>query len=98
MTVGDTVTYTCISVLGPATIEWQDADNANMMLEMASGVTELALVRGPVSQSMNGRMYRCSVMTDGGITLETVTLEIEGEPTNNPWLFCHRFSCSVEKN
>ena len=86
MTVGDTVTYTCISVQGPATIEWQDIDNGNTVLEMASGVTELTLVLGPVSQS---RSYRCRV-TVGGTSSTTVTLEIECEPTNNPWPFCHR--------
>ena len=80
MTVGDTVTYTCTSVLGPATIEWLDADNGNTMLEMDSGVTELALALGPVSQSMNGRRYRCTV-TVGGTFSTIVTLEIEGEPT-----------------
>ena len=84
VTVGDTVTYTCTSLLGTATIEWQDVDNGNMMLEMASGVTELTLVLGPVSQNMDGNRYRCSVSI-GTPIFSVVTLTIEGEPTNNPW-------------
>ena len=96
--VGDTVTYTCTSVLGPATIEWQDVDNGNMVLEMASGVMELVLVLDRVSQSMNGRRYRCRVMMDTGTIVDTVTLTIEGESTNNLCpLLLQSFSCTVEK-
>ena len=89
--MGDTVTYTCTSVLGPATIEWLDIDNENMMLEMDSDVMELALVLGPVSQSMNGRRYRCAV-TVGGTSSTTVTLVIQGEPSlvhSTPEFFLH---------
>ena len=89
MTVGDTVTFTCISVLGPARIQWEDRDNGDVALEMTSGMqTELALERGPVSQSMDGRLYRCRVVIDGSTILDTVTLTIEGEPTNNPPRHC----------
>ena len=84
VTVGDTVAYTCTSLVGTATIEWQDVDNGNTVLEMASGVTELPLVLGPVSQNMDGNRYRCSVSI-GTPIFGVVTLTIEGEPTNNPW-------------
>ena len=95
MTVGDTVTFTCTSLLDPAMIQWEDIGNGDIVLETTSGVqTELALELGPVSQSMDDRRYRCRVVIDGGTILDTVTLTIEGEPTNIPWphqpqdLFC----------
>ena len=72
-------------------IEWQDADNENVVLEMDSGVTGLALVLGPVSQSMNGTTYRCRIMIHSRTSLDTVTLIIEGEPTTIiPGPFCPR--------
>ena len=95
VTVGNTVTFTCTSVLGPAMIQWEDVDNGDMILGMTSGMqTELAVELGPVSQSMDGRRYRCRVVFAGSTILETVALPIEGEPTNIPWplqpqdLFC----------
>ena len=67
-------------------IQWEDVDMGYMVLETTSGIqTELALERGPVSQSMNGRRYRCRVAFTGDTILRTVTLTIEGEPTNIPW-------------
>ena len=43
VTVGDTVTFTCTSVLGPAMIQWEDRDNGMLVLEMTSVMqTELA--------------------------------------------------------
>ena len=86
VTVGNTVTFTCTSVLGPAMIQWEDRNNGDVVLEMTSVVqTELALELGPVSLSMNGGRYRCRVQLDSSTILETVTLTIEGEPTNIPW-------------
>ena len=98
VTVGDTVTFTCTSALGPAMIQWEDRDNGDMILEMTSGMqTELALELGPVSQSMDGRRYRCRVVFNGDTILDTVTLTIEGEPTNIPWpLQPKDLSCTVE--
>ena len=98
VTVGDTVTFTCTSVLGPAMIQWEDRDNGDVVLEMTSGMqTELALEIGPVSQSMNGRRCRCRVQLDSSTILETVTLTIEGEPTNIPCpLQPQVYSCTVE--
>ena len=70
-------------------IQWEDRDNGDMVLGMTSGMqTELALELGPVSQSMNSRRYRCRVVIDGDTILDTVTLTIEGEPTNNPPRYC----------
>ena len=70
-------------------IQWEDRDNGDMVLEMTSGMQmELAVERGPVSQSMDGRRYRCRVVIDGSTILDTVTLTIEGEPTNNPPRYC----------
>ena len=70
-------------------IQWEDRDNGDMVLEMTSGMQrELALELGPVSQSMDGRLYRCRVVIDGSTILDTVTLTIEGEPTNNPPRYC----------
>ena len=67
-------------------IQWENIGNGDMVLRMTSGMqTELAVELGPVSQSMDGSMYRCRVVIDGGTILETVTLTIEGEPTNIPW-------------
>ena len=79
-------------------IQWEDRNNGDMVLEMTSGVqTELALELGPVSQSMDGRRYRCRVVIDGGTNFVTVTLTIEGEPTNIPWpLQPQVYSCTVE--
>ena len=69
-------------------IQWEDRDNEDMVLEMTSGMqTELALELGPVSQSMDGRRYRCRVQLENSTILETVTLTIEGEPTNLSGLF-----------
>ena len=98
VTVGNTVTYTCTSLIGTATIEWQNSSNGNMMLEMASGVTELPLVLESVSQNMDGNRYRCSVSIGTPIFV-VVTLTIEGEPTNNPWPFCPRvvLHCTCEE-
>ena len=70
-------------------IQWEDRDNGDVVLEMTSGMqTELALELGPVSQSMDGRRYRCRVVIDGSTILDTITLTIEGEPTNNPPRYC----------
>ena len=69
-------------------IQWEDRDNGDMVLELTSGMqTELALELGPVSQSMNGGRYRCRVQLENSTILETVTLTIEGEPTNLSGLF-----------
>ena len=66
-------------------IKWEDRDDGDMVLEMTSGMhTELALELGPISQSMDGRRYRCRVVIDGGTILDTVTLTIEGEPAKAP--------------
>ena len=99
VTVGDTVTFTCTSLLGPAMIQWEDIGNGDVVLETTSGMQmELALELGPVSQSMNGRRCRCRVVIDGGTILETVTLTIESEPTKVPWpLQPQDFSCTVDK-
>ena len=80
-------------------IQWEDRDNGDVVLEIASGMqTELALELGPVSQSMDSGRYRCRVQLDSITILETVTLTIEGEPTNIPWpLQPHVFSCTVEE-
>ena len=79
-------------------IQWEDRNNGDVVLEMTSEMqTELAVEIGPVSQSMHGGRYRCRVQLDSGTILETVTLTIEGEPTNIPWpLQPHVFSCTVE--
>ena len=79
-------------------IQWEDRDtDGDMVLEMTSGMqTELALELGPVSQSMNGRRYRCRVVFDEGTIFRMVTLTIEGEPTNIPWpLQPQDLSCTV---
>ena len=68
-------------------IQWEDRDNGDMVLGMTSGMQRvLPLKLGPVSQSMDGRRYRCRIAIDGSTIdiLDTVTLKIEGEPTNNP--------------
>ena len=78
VTMGDTVTFTCTSLLGPAMIQWEDRDNEDMVLEMTSedmvlemtsGMqTELALELGPVSQSMNGGRYIVFVVAESPFT------------------------------
>ena len=82
MSVGDTVTYTCTSVLGTAIIEWLDTANGNAVLITLSGVTELDLVLNRISQSMDGRVYMCRVTVEGSPTTRDLTVAIEGEPTN----------------
>ena len=84
MTVGNTVNYTCTSLLGTATFEWQDADNGDTVLEMASNVTKLVLVLDRVSQSMNGRRYRCTATIMDVIKSATVTVTTEGEQSLLP--------------
>ena len=70
-------------------IQWEDRDNGDMVLEMTSGLQmELSFELGPVTESMDGSMYRCRVAIDGSTMFRTVTLTIEGEPTNNPPRYC----------
>ena len=64
--MGGTATFTCTSLLGQAdTIEWLLVDGTETSLVINSGQTTLALVLDPVSESLNGGMYRCRVTISG---------------------------------
>ena len=94
LTVGDTATITCTSLLGQAdTIEWLLVDGPEMLQETNSGQAALELVLDPVSESMNGSVYRCRVIIGGATVDQDVTVTIQGE-----LLFScfsgHSFTCS----
>ena len=78
--MGDTATFTCTSLLGQAdTIEWFIVDGSEMSAGMNSGQTSLELALGPVSESMNGRVYRCRVTISGATVDQDVTVTVQGE-------------------
>ena len=79
--LGDAATFTCTSLLGPADmIEWLLVDGTSEMSEeMDSGQTSLDLVLDPVSESMNGRVYRCRVTIGGATVDQDVTVMVQGE-------------------
>ena len=82
LTVGESATFTCTSLLGPADmIQWFLVDGASETpREMNFGQQPLNLVLNPVSQSMDGNMYRCRV-TNGGVPVdEDITISVQGKP------------------
>ena len=81
-TVGDTATFTCTSLLGQANmIEWLLVDGTSeTAVDTRNDQATLDLVFNPVSESMNGRVYRCRVTIGGGTVDQDVTVTVEGEP------------------
>ena len=81
MTVGESATFTCTSLLGIADmIQWFLVDGGSeTQQEMNTGQTTLDLVLDPVSQSMGGNMYRCKVTIGGGPVDRDVTVTVQGE-------------------
>ena len=79
--MGDTANYTCISLLGAATIEWLDVNDSSKVLKMDSEVTQLGLVLNRVAPSIQGRVYACRVTIGGSNTIQSVVVTIQGEPT-----------------
>ena len=78
LTVGDTATFTCTSLLGQAdTIEWLLVGGSSE--ETNSGQTTLNLVLDPVSESMNGAVYRCRVTIGGATVDQDVPVTVQGE-------------------
>ena len=77
--MGGTATFTCTSLLGQAdTIEWLLVGTETSVV-MNSGQATLDLVLDPVSESMNGGVYRCRV-TIGGATVDLdITVTVQGE-------------------
>ena len=76
-TVGGTATFTCTSLLGQAdTIEWLLVD---VIVEMNSAQATLDLVLDPVSESMNGGVYRCRVTIGGATVDRDITVTVQGE-------------------
>ena len=55
-------------------------DGSEMSAGMDSGQTSLDLVFDPVSESMNGAVYRCRVTIGGTTVDQDVTVTVEGEP------------------
>ena len=81
MTVGESATFTCTSLLGIAErIEWFLVDGASETQQMMNtGQVALDLVLNPVSQSMDGRVYRCRVTIGGSDMDRDVTVTVQGE-------------------
>ena len=75
--MGDSATFTCTSLLGTAnTIEWLLVGGSSV--GMNSGETSLELVFNPVSESMNGAVYRCRVTIGGTTVDQDVTVTVQG--------------------
>ena len=82
LTVGESATFTCTSLLGAADmIQWFLVDGGSETQQrMNTGQEALDLVLNPVSQSMDGNTYRCRV-TNGGDAMEgDVTISVQGKP------------------
>ena len=79
-TVGGTATFTCTSLLGQADmIEWLLVDGTETSVDMNSGQSTLDLVLDPVSESMNGGVYRCRVTISGATVNQDITVTVQGE-------------------
>ena len=79
--MGGTATFTCTSLLGQAdTIEWLLVDGTETSVVMNSGQATLDLVLDPVSESMNGGVYRCRVTIGGATVDRDITVTVQGEP------------------
>ena len=81
MTVGESATFTCTSLLGMADmIQWFLVDGTSETQQrMNMGQEALDLVLNPVSQSMDGNMYRCRVTIGGSDMDRDVTVTVQGE-------------------
>ena len=81
VTVGESATFTCTSLLGMAErIEWFLVDGASETLQvMNTGEATLDLVLDPVSESTGGNMYRCRVTIGGSDMDRDVTVTVQGE-------------------
>ena len=78
--MGGTATFTCTSLLGQAdTIEWLLVDGTVTSVVMNSGQSTLDLVLDPVSESMNGGVYRCRVTVSGASVDQDITVTVQGE-------------------
>ena len=78
--MGGTATFSCTSLLGQAdTIEWLLVDGTETSVEMNSGQSTLDLVLDPVSESMNGGVYRCRVTIGGATVDQDITVTVQGE-------------------
>ena len=79
-TVGGTAIFTCTSLLGQADmIEWLLVDGTETSEEMNSGQSTLDLVLDPVSESMDGGVYRCRVTIGGASVDRDITVTVQGE-------------------
>ena len=77
--MGGTATFTCTSLLGQAdTIEWLLVDGTETSVVMNSGQSTLDLVLDPVSESMNGGVYRCRVTISGATVNQDITVTVQG--------------------
>ena len=78
--MGGTATFTCTFLLGQAdTIEWLLVDGTETSVVMNSGQNTLDLVLDPVSESMNGGVYRCRVTISGATVDQDITVTVQGE-------------------
>ena len=60
-------------------IEWLLVDGTETSVEMNSGQATLDLVLDPVSESMNGGVYRCRVTIGGTTVVRDITVTVQGE-------------------
>ena len=81
LTVGESATFTCTSLLGMADmIQWFLVDGASETQQrMNMGQEALDLVLDPVSQSMDGNIYRCRVANGGDAMDGDVTISVQGK-------------------
>ena len=87
--MGGTATFTCTSLLGQAdTIEWLLVDGTETSVVLNSGQSTLALVLDPVSESMNGGVYRCRVTIGGATVVQDITVIVQGELLGSKINFC----------
>ena len=82
LTVGESATFTCTSLLGMADmIQWFLVDGTSETLQvMNTGQEALDLLLNPVSQSMDGNIYRCRITTGGDAMDGDVTISVQGKP------------------
>ena len=82
LTVGESATFTCTSLMGMADmIQWFLVDGGSETQQvMNMGQAALDLVLNSVSQSMDGRVYKCRVTIGGDAMDGDVTISVQGKP------------------
>ena len=80
LTVGETASVVCASILRVSSIQWLFDDE--IVKEDTSGLQELDLTFSPVNDSIHNRQYICKVTADGTTYSYPITVMVEGAMLN----------------